>query len=61
MQITKLNHLAKIKITPDNCDEIITESLELMKQASSLKLRSMQIKRGIANKREHQQIAGAKE
>lgn len=65
MQITKLNHLANIKINYQNCDEIITESLELMKQASMLKMRKMKseqhsirIKRGIAYKREQQRILG---
>lgn len=65
MQITNLNHLANIKITYLNCDEIIAESLELMKQASMLKIRKMQsearssqIKRGIACKREQQRILG---
>ena len=59
MNITELNHLAEIKITIDNCDEIIAESMELMKQASKIKLlkmqteeRSIRIKRGIALKRE---------
>lgn len=62
MQIAKLNHLAEIKITIDNCDEIIAESMELMKQASKIKLikmqkeeRSVRVKRGIAYKR-HQGI-----
>lgn len=65
MQITKLNHLANIKITIQNCDEIIAESLELMKQASKLKLskmhseeRSIRIKRGVEFKREQQQHLG---
>lgn len=66
MQITQLNHLANIKITYQNCDEIITESLELMKQASMLKMRkmkseqhSMSIKRGLAFKREQERNLGA--
>jgi hypothetical protein len=61
MQITKLNHLAKVKITKENCDEIIAESMELMKQASKIKLLKMQteqrserIKRGLAFKRQQQ-------
>lgn len=58
MQITKLNHLANIKITTQNCDEIIAESLELMKKASMLKMRSMQIKRGLASKRERERNIG---
>lgn len=65
MQITKLNHLAKIQITYQNCDEIIAESVELMKQASTIKLRKMysehhcqQVKRGIAYKREQQRNLG---
>lgn len=65
MQITKLNHLANIQINYQNCDEIIAESLELMKRASMLKLRKMkseahskQIKRGIANKRVRQLNGG---
>lgn len=66
MLITKLNHLANIKITPQNCDEIIAESLELMKQASRLKLHKMQseersrrIKSGIAFKHGQNQYIGA--
>lgn len=61
MQITKLNHLAKIKITKENCDEIIAESMELMKQASKIKLLKMQtehrserIKDGLAFKRQQE-------
>ena len=61
MQITKLNHLAAIKITYQNCDEIIAESTELMKMAMSIKFEAMksealsrQIKRGIAAKRERE-------
>lgn len=65
MKITELNHLAEIEITRDNCDEIIAESVELMKQASKVKLlkmqteeRSKRIKRGITYKREQQRILG---
>lgn len=65
MQITKLNHLANIQITYQNCDENIAESVELMKQASTIKLRKMysehhsqQRKSGIANKRKQQRNAG---
>lgn len=67
MQITKLNHLANIQITYQNCDEIIAESLELMKQASTIKLRVMesearsrQIKRKIAYKRKQRFLEAIK-
>jgi hypothetical protein len=66
MKITKLDHLANIEINMQNCDEIIAESLELMKQASSLKLKKMEseersrrIKSGMANKREQRRLLGA--
>lgn len=59
MKTIKLSHLANIKITTQNCDEIIAESLELMNQASMLKARSMQIKRGIAHRREQERKLGA--
>lgn len=55
----ELNHLAGIQITRENCDEVYTESMELMKLAMNIKFEkmksealSMQIKRGLAFKRE---------
>lgn len=66
MKITKLDYLANIEINTQNCDEIIAESLELMKQASTIKLKKMEteersrrIKRGLANRREQQRLLGA--
>lgn len=59
MKTNQLNNLANIKITKENCDELIAESLGLANKAMLFKARSGQIKRGIANKREQQRIAGA--
>lgn len=67
MKIVELNYLANIKVTTQNCEAIIAESLELMKQASMLKLNKMQseerskrIKRGITYKREQRIVEAMK-
>lgn len=60
MQITNLNHLANIKITSQNCDDIIAISLDLANKAMLFRARSGQIKRGIACKREQQRILRVK-
>lgn len=59
MKTTKLNHLANVKLTSENCDEIIAESLALANKAMLFKAKSGRIKRGIAHKREQQLIAEA--
>jgi|GEM_PF-4056922 len=66
MKSTELTHIPKIQITFKNCDEIIAESFEILKQATKLKTirdfeqmrseaLSRQIKRGLRAKREREQ------
>lgn len=58
MKNNQLNHLANIKITSQNCDDIIAITLDLTNKAILFRARSGQIKRGIAYKREQQRILG---